>query len=341
MQWRVGMIKSGYHLGRTEELTMPNRLERLVAMEEEINRGRYPTVERFCEMFEVKARTVYEDIRYLKENMGLEVAFDRFRDGYYNANPKKKLPQFQLTDGEVFALTLGKEMLSEYTGTSFEPILRAALEKIYERLPNWVAVDLDDLKSMVKFNAGPVIGISRKTFLDLNAACEKHSPAALDYYSPKKDEITQRIVEPHRLMENRGTWYLVAYCRMRQALRLFALHRIRSYKLLDETFTPTSDEQIDEWLGSAFMLEHGDREYRVKIHFNAQAARYIGERQWHPSQELQAHNDGSCTLSLTTQSLDEMKRWVLTYGAQAEVIEPKELREMIEAEVKKMGQLYK
>ncbi len=320
---------------------MPTRLERLVAMEDEINRGRYPSVERFCEMFEVKPRTVHEDIRCLKENMGLEVTFDRFRNGYFNANPKKQLPQFQLTDGEVFALTLGKEMLSEYTGTSFEPILRAALEKIYERLPNWVAVDLSDLKSMVRFQTGPVIGISRKTFLDLNGACEKHLPASLDYYSPKSDEVTQRVVEPQRLIENRGTWYLAAYCRMRQALRLFALHRIRSYKLLDNKFTPRSDEEIDKWLDAAFMLEHGDREYRVKIRFDAQAARYVSERTWHPTQELQTHDDGSCTLNLTTQSLDEMKRWVLTYGAQAEVVEPTELREMIAIEVGKMGEMYK
>lgn len=50
-----------------------SRLERLIAMEDEIRRGWYPNVEKFCDMFEVKPRTVYADIRELKERVGLEL----------------------------------------------------------------------------------------------------------------------------------------------------------------------------------------------------------------------------------------------------------------------------
>ena len=48
---------------------MATRLERLVAMDDMIRRGRYPDKQILCEMFEVKERTVFEDIRYLKEEM--------------------------------------------------------------------------------------------------------------------------------------------------------------------------------------------------------------------------------------------------------------------------------
>lgn len=312
---------------------MSNRLERVVAMDEEIRKERYPNVKRFCEMFEVQPRTVYEDIRFMKENMGLEIDFDRFRNGYYNKNPKKQLPSFQLTDGEVFALTLGKEMLTQYSGTSFEPVLKSALEKIYQRLPERVEMDLTDLRSMVRFNPGPVIPVSRKMFIDLNRACETHTPVEIEYFTASRNEVTKRTIDPYRLLENRGAWYAVAYCHARKGLRIFALHRIRDYSLKDEKFEPTLDPTIDEWLSSAFQLEHREQECRVKIAFLPNAAKYIRERNWHPSQELLENADGSCVLSFTTASLDEVKRWVLGYGGDAQVMEPEALKQMVKEDL--------
>ena len=305
---------------------MSTRLERLLSMEEEIRRGRYPNVDTFCEMFEVKTRTVYEDIRSLKERMGLDIAYDRFRNGYYNRNPGKVLPPFELTNGEVFALTIGKEMLASYTGTSFEPILRAALEKIYDRLPGRVEVNIDDLRSMIRFKPLAVIPLQRKLFLDLNRACEKTQPIEIQYYAPSTNETTDRKVDPYRLVEHHGTWYLIGWCHLRNALRIFALHRIRECRILDARFTPIDDSEIDGWLKSAFMIEHRDSKHQVKIAFSATAARYIRERNWHESQKITECEDGSCILEMTAQSLDEIQRWMLSFGADAEALEPVELR---------------
>ena len=92
-------------------------------------------MQELCEKFEIKERTLHEDIKYLKQHLAREIVFDHVKGGYYNVDPGKRLPSFELSSGEVFALTLGKELLSIYTGTSFEVTLRSALEKISERLP--------------------------------------------------------------------------------------------------------------------------------------------------------------------------------------------------------------
>ncbi|MDZ4837525.1 MAG: WYL domain-containing protein [Candidatus Melainabacteria bacterium] len=317
-----------------------SRLDRLVAMEDEIRRGRYPTVEKFCDMFEVKPRTVYADIRELKERVGLEIAFDRFKNGYYSKNPQKQLPKFELTDGEVFALTLGKEMLSQYTGTVFEPILRSALEKIYDRLPDRVRVDIDDLRCMIKFNAGSVIQVSRKLMLDFYHACEQNFSVDIRYFTAHRGEVTERRIDPYRLLENRGTWYVVAYCHWRKDVRLFALHRIQYHAISNEHFELGRDSEIEDFLSSAFFLEHTEQEYRVTIKFAPHSARYIRERVWHQSQELHEHDDGSCTLSFNAPSLDEVKRWVLMYGSDAEVLEPQFFRELIASDLAQAAKRY-
>ncbi len=316
------------------------RLERVIRMAEEINSGRFPSVEHFCREFEVKERTVHEDIRYLRENMGLKVMFNRFRGGYYNAEPKSGLPEFELTNGEVFALTLGKEMLSQYTGTSFEPILRSAIEKICRRMPERVKVNVDDIKCMVKFNPGAVIPVDRKMFLDLNRACEKNLQVDIVYYGARRGETTERRIDPYRLLENRSTWYLIGYCHLRKDLRMFALHRIKDWNLTDDRFRPPEDLDVDKWIKSAFQLEHGDPEQRVRVRFQPLAARYISERKWHDSQTLEQHKDGGCTLEFSTQNLEEVKRWVLTYGAEAEVLEPAALRDMVRQELQEAAARY-
>jgi predicted DNA-binding transcriptional regulator YafY len=309
-------------------------------MDEEIRKGYFPNVQKFMDMFEIKRRTVMDDIKLMKEGLGLEIEYDRFHSGYYNANPKKQLPSFQLTEGEVFALTLGKEMLSQYTGTSFESILRSALEKIKERLPDRINVDFEDVRSIVKFNAGPVIQVSRKLFLDLNQSCEHSHEVTIEYYSASKDEVTRRTVDPYRLLEYRSTWYLVAYCHMRHDMRLFALHRIKEYEGSEKEFVARGSDEIDKWLDSAFQLEHGAAEHKVVIRFRGNSARYIRERIWHYTQELTEEEDGGCTLTFVTQSLDEVKRWVLTYGSDAEVLQPAELRALVKQEVEATAKLY-
>lgn len=319
---------------------MPNRLERLIGIQQEIARGRYPDVQRLCEQFEIQPRTLHEDIRLLREQLGLDIRHDRNRNGYYNASPNKALPMFDLTAGEVFALTLGKEMLAQYTGTSFHPILQTAVEKICQRLPEKVRIDASDLRAAVDFGRAPSLSFSRKMFMDMHSACQTLTSVSIRYFAANTGEITERVIDPQRLLCNRGTWYVIAWCQLRRDLRLFALHRIEHYEMTTQKFEPLAEGKLEEWLQSPLFIEHQERMVNVILQFDARAARYIKERLWHESQQLEQHADGSCTLAFPTSGLDEVRRWILTFGPQAEVIEPRELREQILAELRQTEALY-
>ncbi len=318
-----------------------SRAERIFSMADEIKSGSYPSVKRFREMFEVSERTVHDDLTYLKDRMRMDVQFDRDRGGYFNGDPNWQMPPFDLDEGEVFALILGKEMLAQYAGTSFEGVLRAAIEKIAERLTDKVQVDFGQVQSMVQFRTQGVIPISRKLLLDLTEACNRQLIVELAYTSASKGERTERAVHPYRIIENRGLWYLVAYCETRKALRHFALHRIEKHNLTDVEYPADESLHIDEWLKSAFQLEHGDGEHQVRIRFSPSAARYVRERIWHPSQQIDEREDGGCTMSFVAQNLDEVKRWVLPYGAEAIVLEPEVLRNRLRGELTAAANNYR
>jgi len=308
---------------------MSTKLERVLAIDAEICRGGFPGVQHLCQKFEVSERTLHEDLRYLKDRLAREIVFDHTRGGYCNSNPSKRLPSFDLSSGEIFALTLGKEMLSIYAGTSFEPTLRSALEKISERLPEKVHVDPEEIKSVIRFRASAIVPLSAKLFNEFNKACDSQQQIDLTYFAASKGETTSRIIDPQCMLHDRGTWYVVAYCNSRKALRMFALHRIKDYKILDSSFEPMSANELNEWIDAAFQIEHGEKTYQVTIHFAPHSARYIRERSWHPQQALEDFEDGSCKFSFPAASLDEVMRWLAPYGPDAVVLEPPELRKMV------------
>jgi predicted DNA-binding transcriptional regulator YafY len=84
----------------------------------------------------------------------------------------------------------------------------------------------------------------------------------------------------------------------------------------------------------------GDGSVDVEIQFDAATAPYIRERKWHPSQKLIEHDDESVTLTMTVSGLNDIKRWVLSYGKGAKVVSPPNLVAMIKAEIESMVSYY-
>lgn len=119
------------------EITMTSRLARLLALHSAIKKGDFPDVERLCRMLEVKPRTLFNDLRELKEKLGLDVKFDRSRNGYYFATPDRKMPSFALTEDELVILALAAHFFGKHTGSAVAQVLESAILKIVEaRSPN-------------------------------------------------------------------------------------------------------------------------------------------------------------------------------------------------------------
>src|SRR5206468_3465853 len=76
----------------------------------------------------------------------------------------------------------------------------------------------------------------------------------------------------------------------------------------------------------------------VKVVFAKKLARYIRERLWHPSQKFRDLGDGRLELTLHVADTLEVRRWILGYGVQAEVIEPAGMREALRQEAEALAE---
>jgi len=68
------------------------------------------------------------------------------------------------------------------------------------------------------------------------------------------------------------------------------------------------------------------------LKFVPSAAKYIREKIWHESQHLQVNPDQSVTMTLSLRSLIEVRRWVLSWGSECEVLAPAALKDDIRRE---------
>lgn len=160
------------------------------------------------------------------------------------------------------------------------------------------------------------------------------------YYTASRGERKGRMVSPYHLYNHQGDWFLVAFDDFRNDFRSFMVPRIEEWRVLEATFEPEVGFSISEYMGSAFRTERGGESFDVAIRFAEQQARYIRERTWHRSQSIEELPDGGLVLRFTASGLGDVKRWVLQYGGQAEVLEPEVLREVVKKESLRMAEVY-
>ena len=87
-------------------------------------------------------------------------------------------------------------------------------------------------------------------------------------------------------------------------------------------------------------LWNHDLGIKVRLRFDPYAARLVSERTWHDSQRIRTHSDGSITLQLELGGLEEIERWILSWGAHVRVLEPAVLRNTIRDGAIAIGKLY-
>jgi predicted DNA-binding transcriptional regulator YafY len=142
-----------------------------------------------------------------------------------------------------------------------------------------------------------------------------------------------------KFFENDGGLYIFAYITAYDEIRTLAVERIHRLQVTDIPFEYPEDFEPEKLLSSAFGIIF-DKPIRLKVRFSKQVAPYISERTWSPNQVITENEDGSIMLDMETWGWIDVKRWLLSYGTNVEVLEPVEMREEILVELKNCLCLY-
>jgi predicted DNA-binding transcriptional regulator YafY len=305
-----------------------------------VRNGEYPHPDALAIELEVARRVIFNDRAYMVNVLGAPLEYSREKRGWYYTELNWILPTVLVTRGELLAFLLAVEAAQRQLGPALENELTAVIEKIGRGLTDKIAVDLEALRRHFTFASLPAARAEPRTLLALHEAIERQNVVAMEYFSAHRNERTARRVEPHHLHNSGGDWYLLAFDPAKKKMLTFNIARVESLKTLPQTFVRRRDFSADKFLKSGFRAESGPQEYSVTIRFDAAQSPYIRERIWHSTQELEEQPDGGVLLRFKASGLGEIARWILQYGAHAEVLAPPELRALVASQARETARLY-
>jgi proteasome accessory factor B len=313
----------------------------MLRIHEDLRRGAFTNCTKLAAGLEVSRKTVVRDIAFMRDRLNLPIEFDVHLNAYRYTHPVSAFPTVQVSEGELLALLVARKALEQYRGTPFHRQLEVSFDKLAAGLKDRISFSpADELQSVSFRNIG--LGKADLTvFNALSSAVLRQHEVRFHYRKPGERQAELRKVQPYHLAHRENLWYLVGFDAERGALRTFALPRISSPELLGTSFVRPADFSPEKFFATALGVLGGERDYRVVIRFSAAVADRVREREWHESQEWRERPDGTLELRLRLGALPEIERWVLTWGAEAEVIQPRELRDRLRSTAAALAERYR
>jgi proteasome accessory factor B len=306
-------------------------VERMLRIHAELRKATPINCTKLTKLLEVSRPTVLRDIAFMRDRLDLPIAFDPVHNTYRYTAVVDTFPTLRITEGEVLALLVARKALEQYRGTPFHRQLAASFEKISASLTDEVSFSPTDEMDAVSFKNVGLGKADMEVFNALSRGIVRQQEIEFDYKKPGDTRITRRHVQPYHLANRENLWYLIGFDLQRKALRTFAVPRISNPAVLKTKFERPADFSPEKFFANALGVLSGDGNYHVVIRFRSAVADRVRERWWHESQTMRDLPDGRLELMLRLGALAEIARWVLSWGAEAEVIQPPELREQIKA----------
>ena len=213
-----------------------NRIDRLSAILIQLQSQRVVKAQDIADRFEISLRTVYRDVKALEE-AGIPLIGEAgvgysLVDGY-------RLPPVMFTREEATAFLTAEKLVERLADSAISTDYKSAMYKIKSVLKTGEKDYLQNIDSHIEvlknrrqlqsksdLNLLPVIlrSISEKKALSIN------------YFTHYRQENSQRCVEPLGVIYMENYWHLIAFCRMRNAVRDFRMDRISDLSITNDSF---------------------------------------------------------------------------------------------------------
>ena len=315
-------------------------LERMMAIHARLKAGRYPNCRKIAEELEVSSKTIQRDVDFMRYRLNLPIEYDALRFGFYYTEEVTSFPTIDVSEGEIAALFVAQKALTQYQGTPFERPLRSAFRKITDGLKDRMSFSWSDLDNVISFHSAGASVADLQLFETVSNAVLQSVELHFDYQKLGSNRYEQRRIHPFHIASLENQWYVFGEDLDREQLRTFALPRMRSARPTSTRFRRPADFSIGKVLSGSFGVFEGGKKHRIRLQFDAFAGRLVSERTWHESQRIKPARDGSMTMQLELGGLEEVQRWILSWGSHVRVLEPKELAERVRSEARAVAALY-
>lgn len=310
-------------------LLIVERLSRLSIIHRLLSHSRYPVPKnKLLEALECSESTFKRLLRKINDEFDTSISYDRELKGYLYApnSPQLPLSYLSFTDKEWFALLTAEKLFTDlHTGSLSQELegIKHVLQKTKNQATNLGVADKIEILSAIKtINHADV-------FNQVTAALWSEISISVEYQDSQQN-TTQRTLSPQKIFLYKDAWYLLAWCHLRNQMRIFSLNRLISAQNSDINFHPLPEDEIQTYLKNSYGLMVGNTQHQAVLHFDKAVAPWVLDHTWHNDQQIKIKDSREITLSFSFSDHRELVREIMRFQPNVTVISPLFLKEAVD-----------
>ena len=294
---------------------------------------------RLAAHLEVDIATIQRYIDLLRD-MGIQIV-PRGKQGYEMVSDFF-LPALNLNFEEALALVTAGRFYQGAAGKQAIEVLNNAIHKITSDLPKQTNETLDQIAPQIEVPHQQVSQIDkiephRETLYE---AIRERRKVNMLYNAFSSGKRERHRLSPYAVLFRKHAWYVIGHTERSNQILTFRINRIHSLFISHLPYTIPEDFSVQKYMEKSWDFRLGP-ETHVVIEFAPRIAPLIREVEWHSTQQIHEHADGGLRFEATVAGWQEVGWWVMSWGEEAEVIEPKELREWVAKTAARMVEVYR
>lgn len=278
------------------------------------------TAKELANRFEVSTRTIYRDIETLSR-ANIPIYATKGKEGGIEILDDYILNKMLLTEEEQNQILFALQGIKKVAGQDEKDILEKLSRLFNKKVDDWIRIDFSNWG---KDNE------KEKRFNKIKAAILNKNRIKFEYYNTN-GEKSERIVEPLQIWFKDKSWYLIAFCKLKQDYRIFKIARIKEIEILEEHFErdlqQESKKEKCNFKTITLKLEISKKmSYRVYDEFE--------------DSEITKKDDGSFIINVEYPENEWVYGYILSFGEYLKVLSPERVKRTIKNKIEKILKNY-
>ena len=165
-------------------------------------------------------------------------------------------------------------------------------------------------------------------------AMTENLEVVMEYHKYTSEESETLTIWPHAVKEFAKRWYIIAYCKEREGLRVYGLDRVKSMEVTGKKFKMKSGFDVDELFATSFGIYlPGGKGQTITFRCSEREAKFLRDLPLHSSQEEVRKDGDSVIFSIFVCPDKNLIMEICKHGSRIEILSPAEVRNAVKEEL--------
>ena len=283
-------------------------------------------------------------IRAGEHGLSLEEITDKWEMRFDSDYPRRTFNNHRDAVEEVFGIAIGcNRSTNRYFIKAGENISDESAENAWLintfTVNNMLRLSKEKLQGRVSVEDIPS---GHMHLTEVMEAMTENLEVVMEYHKYTSEESETLTIWPYAVKEFAKRWYIIAYCKEREDLRVYGLDRVKNMKVTGKKFRMKNGFDVDELFATSFGIYlPGGKGQTITFRCSEREAKFLRDLPIHRSQEEVRKDGDNVIFSIFVCPDKNLIMEICKHGSRIEILSPAEVRDAVREELAKALAQYK